>query len=119
VYRVNLGVLWTPAQYIGAQGFLVILGDIDGDGKVDYMNIGYDGSITAWRNGGVGVPTFWQALGVVFNEGGGLAWQQFRFVCASSVTILPARVRVALCILKENWLISCRQILTGMVIISP
>jgi hypothetical protein len=26
--------------------------------------------------------------GVVFNEGGGLAWKQFRFVCASSVTIL-------------------------------
>jgi hypothetical protein len=90
VYRVYLGVLFTPPFLSNAQGFLTLLGDIDGDGKVDYMTISDDdGSITAWRNGGVGVPTFWQALGVVFNEGGGLEWSQFRFVCTSSVYTSP------------------------------
>ncbi|KAH8585657.1 hypothetical protein B0O99DRAFT_530303 [Bisporella sp. PMI_857] len=65
---------------ISNQGYLVQMADIDGDGKVDYLTIGFDGSYTAWRNGGVGVPKFWQAMGVVFNEGGDLAWQHFRLV---------------------------------------
>lgn len=86
MYRVSLGVLFTPPYLGPSQAYQVLFGDIDGDGKIDYMSMNpVDGSITAWRNGGVGVPTFWQALGVVFNESGGLEPSQFRFVCASSV----------------------------------
>ena len=81
MYRVSLGVVFTPPYITDAQGYLYLAGDIDGDGKVDYNVIGSDGSITSWRNGGVGIPTFFQSLGVVFNEGGGRAWTQFRLVC--------------------------------------
>ncbi|KIN00783.1 carbohydrate esterase family 3 protein [Oidiodendron maius Zn] len=76
--EVSLGALFTPPKITGTQGYTTILGDIDGDGKVDYLYVGHDGSLTAWRNGGVGVPTVWQPLGVVFNDSRGLMWTQFR-----------------------------------------
>lgn len=87
MYRISLGAIWTPPFITGGQGYASILGDIDGDGKVDYLHVGYDGSLTAWRNGGVGVPTFWQSLGVVFNDSRGLYWPNFRLVCICFVKI--------------------------------
>ncbi|EPE33632.1 SGNH hydrolase [Glarea lozoyensis ATCC 20868] len=60
------------------QGSTVIIADIDGDGKDDYLTVSSDGSIRASRNGGVGIPTYWQDLGVVFNEGGGRDWRGFQ-----------------------------------------
>lgn len=62
--RVSLGVLFTPPAIPSInQGVAALVGDIDGDGKVDYLTwAAPDGSLSslrAWRNGGVGVPTFW------------------------------------------------------------
>ncbi|KAL3708913.1 hypothetical protein TMatcc_002701 [Talaromyces marneffei ATCC 18224] len=50
----------------------VRLGDIDGDGRIDYCLIAENGDIHCWRNGGQGdAPTssyggYWQDLGTVF-----------------------------------------------------
>ncbi|KAF9880547.1 putative carbohydrate esterase family 3 protein [Colletotrichum karsti] len=42
----------------------VRLGDIDGDGRLDYCVVGDDGNIRCWRNGGVGkMPEYWQDMG--------------------------------------------------------
>lgn len=42
----------------------VRLGDIDGDGRLDYCVIAGDGDIFCWRNGGVGdKAAYWQDLG--------------------------------------------------------
>lgn len=76
-------MLFTPPTISGSHA--IVLGDIDGDGKVDYLYFSSDGSLTGWRNGGVGVPTFWQSLGVVFDDSRGLEWTQFRLVRMSFV----------------------------------
>jgi hypothetical protein len=57
-----------------------MIADIDGDGKDDILTIHPDGSLTALRNGGVGIPTYWQDLGVVFKEGGDRAWTNYKLV---------------------------------------
>ncbi|KAL4860504.1 SGNH hydrolase-type esterase domain-containing protein [Aspergillus spectabilis] len=45
----------------------VRLGDIDGDGRLDYCLIAGNGDISCWRNGGTkDKAEYWQALGVVF-----------------------------------------------------
>jgi hypothetical protein len=44
----------------------VRLGDIDGDGRVDYCLIADNGDITCWRNGGAGRTPTWQDMGIVF-----------------------------------------------------
>ncbi|KAK5637685.1 hypothetical protein RRF57_013400 [Xylaria bambusicola] len=46
----------------------VRLGDIDGDGRLDYCVINDDGSLHCWRNGGIlsDSAAYWQDLGVVF-----------------------------------------------------
>ncbi|KAE8155227.1 hypothetical protein BDV25DRAFT_146356 [Aspergillus avenaceus] len=50
----------------------VRLGDIDGDGRIDYCLVHNNGDIQCWRNGGQGdAPTskykgYWQDLGIVF-----------------------------------------------------
>ncbi|KAM7185430.1 hypothetical protein V8F20_011802 [Naviculisporaceae sp. PSN 640] len=42
----------------------VRLGDIDGDGRLDYCVVAGSGDIYCWRNGGVGEkPAYWQDLG--------------------------------------------------------
>lgn len=49
----------------------VRLGDIDGDGRVDYCVIADNGDISCWRNSGQGdLPNAWQDLGVVFTGKG-------------------------------------------------
>jgi hypothetical protein len=86
--RVSLGALFTPPLSLSS-GF-VKLGDIDGDGKADYVYFGDvipTGKVTAWRNGGVGVPTFWQSLGVIFEDqrlGIDVDW---RLVCIYSIKV--------------------------------
>jgi hypothetical protein len=46
----------------------VRLGDIDGDGRLDFCGVDGDGTVTCWRNGGVGdAPTseydgYWQGM---------------------------------------------------------
>ncbi|KAL4868928.1 hypothetical protein BDV12DRAFT_196901 [Aspergillus spectabilis] len=45
----------------------VRLGDIDGDGRLDYCLIADNGDISCWRNGWIKPKAgYWQALGVVF-----------------------------------------------------
>ncbi|KAI1733454.1 hypothetical protein F4680DRAFT_454935 [Xylaria scruposa] len=46
----------------------VRLGDIDGDGRLDYCVINDDGSLHCWRNGGIlsDSAAYWQDLGVIF-----------------------------------------------------
>ncbi|KAK6844716.1 hypothetical protein PG995_014826 [Apiospora arundinis] len=46
----------------------VRLGDIDGDGRLDYCVINSDGSVNCWRNGGTlhDRAEYWQDLGTVF-----------------------------------------------------
>ncbi|KAL2821004.1 hypothetical protein BDW59DRAFT_164409 [Aspergillus cavernicola] len=45
----------------------VRLGDIDGDGRLDYCLTAGNGDISCWRNGGnKNTAEYWQALGVVF-----------------------------------------------------
>ncbi|KAL2785319.1 SGNH hydrolase-type esterase domain-containing protein [Aspergillus keveii] len=45
----------------------VRLGDIDGDGRLDYCLIADNGDISCWRNGWINdTPEYWQPLGVVF-----------------------------------------------------
>jgi hypothetical protein len=45
----------------------VRLGDIDGDGRLDYCLIADNGDISGWRNGWINnTPEYWQPLGVVF-----------------------------------------------------
>ncbi|KAH8678326.1 hypothetical protein BX600DRAFT_545929 [Xylariales sp. PMI_506] len=42
----------------------VRLGDIDGDGRLDYCVVAFTGDIYCWRNGGQGdTPEYWQDLG--------------------------------------------------------
>ncbi|KAF2115103.1 SGNH hydrolase-type esterase domain-containing protein [Lophiotrema nucula] len=44
------------------------LGDIDGDGRLDYCTMDSTGSFGCWRNGGVGdAPSYWQGIA----QGGG------------------------------------------------
>ncbi|KFY17433.1 hypothetical protein V492_00682 [Pseudogymnoascus sp. VKM F-4246] len=44
----------------------VQLGDIDGDGRLDYCVVAGNGDIRCWRNGGLtDVPEYWQDLGKV------------------------------------------------------
>lgn len=68
----------------------VFLADVDGDGKVDYVIGNTDGSMIAWRNGGAGIPTFWQSLGVIFKDSRGLDVYKFGFVCIILFTPLLA-----------------------------
>ncbi|KAK5734764.1 hypothetical protein LTR17_008695 [Elasticomyces elasticus] len=59
----------------------VYLGDIDGDGRVDYMVVHSDGQIFGWRNAGVKAkPSFWQYLGQVFDGSGVGDHAGFKFV---------------------------------------
>ncbi|KAI1129345.1 carbohydrate esterase family 3 protein [Nemania abortiva] len=46
----------------------VRLGDIDGDGRLDYCVINDNGSLQCWRNGGIlpDAAAYWQDLGIVF-----------------------------------------------------
>ncbi|KAI0967672.1 carbohydrate esterase family 3 protein [Xylaria arbuscula] len=46
----------------------VRLGDIDGDGRLDYCVINDDGSLHCWRNGGILFDSakYWQDMGIVF-----------------------------------------------------
>lgn len=45
----------------------VRFGDIDADGRADYLVLQPDGTIKGWRNSGVqDKPAFWQELGVIF-----------------------------------------------------
>ncbi|KAI0517890.1 carbohydrate esterase family 3 protein [Xylaria bambusicola] len=46
----------------------VRLGDIDGDGRLDYCVINDDGSLHCWRNAGIlsDSAAYWQDLGIVF-----------------------------------------------------
>lgn len=49
----------------------VRLGDIDGDGRLDYCVIGGNGDIRCWRNGGVGDKAeYWQDMGIIFTGKG-------------------------------------------------
>ncbi|SPO03558.1 uncharacterized protein DNG_06241 [Cephalotrichum gorgonifer] len=49
----------------------VRLGDIDGDGRLDYCVTDFGGNIYCWRNGGLGdLPAYWQDLGLVFTGKG-------------------------------------------------
>ncbi|MDT0448709.1 GDSL-type esterase/lipase family protein [Streptomyces hesseae] len=48
----------------GASGRDVRFADIDGDGKADYLVVGADGSLRAWRNDGGGRDA-WTALGLI------------------------------------------------------
>ncbi|OJJ35887.1 hypothetical protein ASPWEDRAFT_41117 [Aspergillus wentii DTO 134E9] len=63
-----------PGDDLGQEN--VRLGDIDGDGRVDYCLIHGNGDIRCWRNGGQGdAPTtknngYWQDLGIVFTGKG-------------------------------------------------
>ncbi|RTE69040.1 hypothetical protein BHE90_016583 [Fusarium euwallaceae] len=45
-------------------------GDIDGDGRADYMIIDDSGNVHAWRNSGNTNTPFWQALGLRFTAKG-------------------------------------------------
>lgn len=69
--------LWGPFVPIrdavpGYSKSSVILGDIDGDGRVDYMLVDKNQEVIGFRNGGPtpGWPTHWQALGNVFHGSG-------------------------------------------------
>ncbi|KAI0811428.1 carbohydrate esterase family 3 protein [Xylaria sp. FL0064] len=47
----------------------VRLGDIDGDGRLDYCVINDNGSLHCWRNGGILLDSakYWQDMGIVFS----------------------------------------------------
>lgn len=46
----------------------VRLGDVDGDGRVDYCVFDLNGDMSCWRNGWIeDIPTYWQALGKRFS----------------------------------------------------
>ncbi|KAF5245738.1 hypothetical protein FANTH_7198 [Fusarium anthophilum] len=49
----------------------VRLGDIDGDGRLDYCVISSAGALRCWRNGGIQTDSveYWQDLGIVWTEG--------------------------------------------------
>ncbi|KAL4860487.1 SGNH hydrolase-type esterase domain-containing protein [Aspergillus spectabilis] len=65
-----------PAAGDGMAQINVKLGDIDGDGRIDYCLIAENGDIRCWRNGGQReAPTaayggYWQDLGTVFTGKG-------------------------------------------------
>ncbi|KAK8108347.1 uncharacterized protein PG998_010360 [Apiospora kogelbergensis] len=49
----------------------VRMGDIDGDGRADYLVLDDGGNIRAWRNGWIDdIPKYWQELGVRFTAKG-------------------------------------------------
>lgn len=61
------------------------LGDIDGDGRADYIGISANGQINAWRHGGVGAAaTTWIDMGIMIHAGS-IAGDPagFRFVSTS------------------------------------
>ncbi|KAK3070207.1 hypothetical protein LTR53_010855 [Teratosphaeriaceae sp. CCFEE 6253] len=48
----------------------VLIGDIDGDGRVDYCVTADNGDIHCWRNAGVGDAHHWIDIGIVFQGKG-------------------------------------------------
>ena len=63
----------------------VLLGDVDGDGRIDYIGIDDNGVMTAWRNGGIGLTDqYWQEIGVIFDGSSMGDPAGFRFVSTSS-----------------------------------
>lgn len=59
--------LWKPAVP-GYEQAAVRLGDIDGDGRLDYCVLNNGGDLTCWRSGGISRDKvdFWQDMGVVY-----------------------------------------------------
>ncbi|KAK8022879.1 fg-gap repeat domain-containing protein [Apiospora marii] len=54
-------------QNVGFGGDRVRMGDIDGDGRSDYLVMDDGGNILAWRNAGTGdTPRYWEELGLRF-----------------------------------------------------
>ncbi|KAK7942571.1 uncharacterized protein PG986_011684 [Apiospora aurea] len=54
-------------QNVGYGGDRVRMGDIDGDGRADYLVMDDGGNILAWRNGWIeDSPRFWEELGMRF-----------------------------------------------------
>jgi hypothetical protein len=48
----------------------IMLGDIDGDGRIDYMAVDPgSGAMTGWRNERLGSPYNWEHLGFVVPPG--------------------------------------------------
>ncbi|GGP66221.1 FG-GAP-like repeat-containing protein [Streptomyces abikoensis] len=62
----------------GASGRDVRFADIDGDGKADYLVVGADGSVRAWRNAGGGRDD-WSPYGLIATGVPGATGDQVRF----------------------------------------
>ncbi|KAL2064102.1 hypothetical protein VTL71DRAFT_4596 [Oculimacula yallundae] len=63
----NIGVIKKNVGYLQDR---VRWGDIDGDGRADFMIIDDSGNVRAWRNSGTSDMPFWQALGLRFTAKG-------------------------------------------------
>jgi hypothetical protein len=59
----NIGMIKTNVGYAQDR---VRWGDIDGDGRADYMILDNGGNVRAWRNSGTGNKPSWQPLGLRF-----------------------------------------------------
>lgn len=72
----------------------VRLGDIDGDGRLDYCVIFDNGDIQCWRNGGtLDTPEYWQDLGIIFTGKGKGDIRGVRFVDINGdVSFLPPKL---------------------------
>jgi hypothetical protein len=83
---VSAGMVIVPAGYTRSQ---MRLGDIDGDGRVDYIGISDTNEIVAWRHAGIGVAaTSWEDMGIMIHAGS-IAGDPagFRFVSINNQSI--------------------------------
>lgn len=64
---VSAGLAFAPSGYTRTQ---MRLGDIDGDGRVDYIGISAAGEIVAWRHAALFVSaTSWEDMGIMIHAG--------------------------------------------------
>ncbi|MFF2778346.1 FG-GAP-like repeat-containing protein [Streptomyces sp. NPDC058052] len=73
----NIGSIATgSAAWTGGQ---VRFADIDGDGRGDYLVVGANGSVHAYRNAGTGTTVKWEDLGFIAAGSAGWTDSQVRF----------------------------------------
>ncbi|KQX50019.1 hypothetical protein ASD33_15425 [Streptomyces sp. Root1304] len=80
----NGAIAWSDLGYVasgsaGWTGGQVRFADVDGDGRSDYLVVGANGNVHAYRNSGTGTTVTWEDLGFIAAGSSGWTDSQIRF----------------------------------------